>query len=49
MIKFNEAGEILEFEVMIRPFKALEALNEAVTARIGAQLAQLKAAAASQI
>lgn len=42
LIKFNAAGEMIEFEVMIRPFKALEALGEAMNARIGPQLAQLK-------
>jgi hypothetical protein len=42
LIKFNDAGEMIEFEVMIRPFKALEALSEAMTARIGPQLAKLK-------
>jgi hypothetical protein len=26
--QFNEAGEIIEFEVMIRPIKALAALGE---------------------
>jgi hypothetical protein len=27
LIKFNEAGEMTEFEVMIRPIKALQALG----------------------
>jgi hypothetical protein len=45
LIKFNEAGEMLEFEVMIRPIKALAALGEEMGNRIGPQLAQLKAAA----
>ena len=48
LIKFNEAGEMIEFEVMIRPFKALEALGEAMNARIGPQLAQLKQQAGSR-
>ena len=46
LIAFNQAGEMTEFEVMIRPFKALEALGEAMTARIGPQLARLKQAGA---
>ena len=28
LIKFNEQGEMIEFEVMIRPIKALAALGE---------------------
>lgn len=36
MIRFNEAGQIVEFEVMIRPFNALQALG----AEMGARLAQ---------
>ena len=42
LIKFNEAGEMIEFEVMIRPIKALPALGEEMGNRIGAQLMQLK-------
>lgn len=45
LVRFNEAGEMVEFEVMIRPFKALQALSEAMTARIGPELAAFKAAA----
>jgi hypothetical protein len=45
LIKFNEAGEMLEFEVMIRPIKALTALGEEMGNRIGPQLALLKQAA----
>lgn len=45
LVKFNEAGEMIEFEVMIRPLKALQALAEEIGNRIGPQLAQLKAAA----
>ena len=44
LIKFNDAGEMTEFEVMIRPFKALQALSEAMSAKIGPQLAKLKQA-----
>ncbi len=45
LVKFNESGEMIEFEVMIRPIKALQALGEEMGSRIGPQLAQLKAAA----
>jgi hypothetical protein len=46
LIQFNPAGEMIEFEVMIRPIKALQALGEEMGNRIGRQLAQLKQAAA---
>ncbi len=46
LIKFNDAGEMIEFEVMIRPIKALEALGEEMGNRIGPQLSRLKEAAA---
>ena len=36
MIRFDEAGRIVEFEVMIRPFNGLQALG----AEMGARLAQ---------
>jgi hypothetical protein len=45
LIKFNAAGEMVEFEVMIRPLKALQALAEAMGNRIGPQLMALKSAA----
>ena len=45
LIKFNAAGEMVEFEVMIRPLKALQALAEAMGNRIGPQLMALKATA----
>jgi hypothetical protein len=48
LVKFNDAGEMVEFEVMIRPIKALAALGEEMGNRIGPQLTQLKAAAAVQ-
>jgi hypothetical protein len=48
LIKFNEAGEMLEFEVMIRPIKALAALGEEMGNRIGPQLALLKQAAGAR-
>jgi len=46
LIRFNETGEMIEFEVMVRPIKALQALGEAMGSRIGPQLAALKQAAA---
>ncbi len=48
LIKFNQAGEMVEFEVMIRPLKALQALGEEMGNRIGPQLMQLKQAAAER-
>ena len=45
LIKFSETGEMTEFEVMIRPIKALAALGEEMGNRIGPQLARLKQAA----
>jgi hypothetical protein len=45
LIAFNAAGEMREFEVLIRPMSALQALSDTMTARIGPQLATLKAAA----
>jgi hypothetical protein len=48
LIKFNDTGEMIEFEVMIRPIKALQALGDEMGNRIGPQLARLKEAAAAQ-
>jgi hypothetical protein len=45
LIKFNDAGEMIEFEVMIRLIKALQALGEEMGNRIGPQLSRLKEAA----
>jgi len=45
LIKFSETGEMIEFEVMVRPIKALAALGEEMGNRIGPQLSQLKASA----
>ena len=45
LIKFNDTGEMIEFEVMIRPIKALAALGEEMGNRIGPELMRLKAAA----
>ena len=48
LLKFNEAGEMIEFEVMVRPIKALAALGEEMGNRIGPQLTRLKQAAGVQ-
>jgi hypothetical protein len=48
LIKFNESGAMIEFEVMIRPIKALQALGEEMGNRIGPQLSRLKEAAGAQ-
>ncbi|MEW6130339.1 MAG: nuclear transport factor 2 family protein [Acidobacteriota bacterium] len=37
LIRFNEDGKIVEFEVMIRPFKGLTALAEAMQKQLAAQ------------
>ncbi|MFN0121322.1 MAG: nuclear transport factor 2 family protein [Blastocatellia bacterium] len=37
LIRFNEAGKIAEFEVMIRPAKGLQALAEAMAKQLMAQ------------
>ena len=47
LIKFNDAGEMTEFEVMVRPIKALQALGEEMGNRIGPELARLKETAAA--
>jgi hypothetical protein len=46
LIRFNAAGEMTEFEVMIRPIKALQAPGDGTGNRIGPQLALRKQAAA---
>jgi hypothetical protein len=45
LIKFGETGEMTEFEVMVRPIKALQALGDEMGNRIGPQLTLLKLAA----
>jgi hypothetical protein len=42
MIRFNEAGKIVEFEVMVRPLSGLQALGEQMGQRLGAFLAASK-------
>lgn len=49
LIKFNAAGDMIEFEVMIRPMKALQALSAQMSARIGDELAKHKAAGAPKV
>jgi hypothetical protein len=48
LIKFNAEGKMVEFEVMIRPLKALQALAEAMGNRIGPQLMALKSATSAR-
>ncbi|MHC8286130.1 nuclear transport factor 2 family protein [Pseudomonas sp. XS1P51] len=43
MIRFNEQGKIIEFEVMVRPLSGLQALGEQMGQRLGAYLAASKA------
>jgi hypothetical protein len=42
MIRFNEQGKIVEFEVMVRPLSGLQALGEHMGRRLGAYLAASK-------
>lgn len=41
-IRFNDEGKIVDFEVMVRPLSGLQALGEAMGARIGAQVGGFK-------
>ena len=43
LIRFDEDGRIVEFEVMVRPFSALQALGAEMGARLGQQLPSYKA------
>ncbi|MFJ2464187.1 nuclear transport factor 2 family protein [Pseudomonas sp. NPDC087615] len=43
MIRFDENGKIVEFEVMVRPLSGLQALGEEMGRRVGAYLATAKA------
>lgn len=47
LIEFDEQGKMIEFEVMVRPIKALQALGEEMGNRIGPELIRLKQAAAA--
>jgi hypothetical protein len=42
MIRFNETGQIVEFEVMIRPMSGLQALAAEMASRLAPHLASLK-------
>ena len=44
LIRFDASGKIVEFEVMVRPFNALQALGEEMGKRLGALLPAYKAA-----
>jgi hypothetical protein len=43
LIRFDEAGLIVDFEVMVRPFNALQALGAEMGARLAAYLPAYKA------
>lgn len=45
LIAFNASGEMTEFEVMVRPIKALQTLGEEMGRRIGPRLTLMKQAA----
>ncbi len=42
MIRFDEAGRIVDFEVMIRPMSGLAALGEEMGRRLAPYLAAMK-------
>lgn len=42
LIRFNAEGQIVEFEVMVRPLSGLQALGEAMGARLGDKLPAFK-------
>ncbi|KGE64823.1 MULTISPECIES: nuclear transport factor 2 family protein [Pseudomonas] len=42
LIRFNELGQIIEFEVMIRPLSGLQALGEEMGRRLAPYLAKAK-------
>jgi hypothetical protein len=43
LIRFDEQGKIIEFEVMIRPLSGLQALGQEMGKRLGQQLPAFKA------
>lgn len=45
LIRFDEAGRIVEFEVMVRPFSGLQALGDEMGRRLGGLLPAFKAGA----
>lgn len=42
LIRFNESGQIVEFEVMVRPLRGLQALGEEMGRRLAPYLAKTK-------
>ena len=42
LIRFNELGQIVEFEVMVRPLSGLQALGEEMGRRLAPYLAKAK-------
>lgn len=42
IVRFDERGQIVEFEVMVRPFSGLQALGQEMGARLGQQLPTYK-------
>lgn len=42
MVRFDEAGKIVDFEVMVRPMSGLQALGAEMARRLAPQLAALK-------
>lgn len=45
LVRFNEEGQIMEFEVMVRPLSGLQALGAEMGARLGDKLPAFKAKA----
>ena len=45
LVRFNEQGQITEFEVMVRPLSGLQALGSEMGARLGDKLPAFKAKA----
>jgi hypothetical protein len=43
LIRFDDSGQIVDFEVMVRPMSGLQALGEEMGRRLAPQLAALKA------
>jgi hypothetical protein len=45
LVRFDEDGRIVEFEVMVRPLSGLQALGQAMGERLGARLPAFKSQA----
>ena len=45
LVRFDEDGKIVEFEVMVRPLSGLQALGQAMGERLGAKLPAFKSPA----